>query len=286
MKSTDAGIRHQSGFTLTELALVVAIVALLIGGTVMTLAAQNSAREITDTRRALEQAREGVLGFAIRFGRLPCPASDGSIDVDGAGTTPTNGRESFCTNAAPGACAPNTTTPQAHGRCSNPDNGYLPAVTLGVGPVANTPPVVQGLLLDAWLSPLRYVVSQRDLVVTVVGPPPTPDWIALNKPFTSADGLKKIVLVPSKSPAAYPPAEALQITTGGAVVVAPVVIYSYGRNRSVLGVGTDEQENGDLDLMFVEREPSPPGTAAEFDDLLIWIPSNQLFNRLIAAGAI
>ena len=51
-------IRTTAGFTLTELAVVFAIVALLVGGAMYTLSAQTEIRAYDDTRRRLEQARE------------------------------------------------------------------------------------------------------------------------------------------------------------------------------------------------------------------------------------
>jgi len=61
---------RQHGFTLAELAIVTVIIALLIGGTVLTFSAQNDAREIADTQRTLDQARDAVrvdLGSCARF---------------------------------------------------------------------------------------------------------------------------------------------------------------------------------------------------------------------------
>jgi prepilin-type N-terminal cleavage/methylation domain-containing protein len=276
MKSTADCIRRQSGFTLTELAVVVAIIALLIGGIVMALAAQNRAREISDTRRALEQAREALIGFAIRYGRLPCPATDGSNDIVGAGTTPSGGLESFCTTAGLGVCGANVTAVQAHGQCSNPD-GFVPAATLGIGPTD-----AQGFLLDAWQGRVRYAVTQQDMTITNAPLlPPTPYWIALTKPFTSPGGLKQIVIVPTKNPP-YPPVENLQVVTGGTTLVVPAVIYSTGPNRPQPATWSlDEQENDSRNGLFIDRLPGP-----DFDDLVIWISPNILFNRLIAVGAI
>ena len=45
------------GFTLTELAVVMAIVAFLLGSLMYTLSAQSEQRNFEDTRRRLEQAR-------------------------------------------------------------------------------------------------------------------------------------------------------------------------------------------------------------------------------------
>jgi len=279
---------RQHGFTLAELAIVTVIIALLIGGTVLTFSAQSDAREISDTQRTLEQAREAILGFALRNGRLPCPATNGSIDVSGAPTTPSNGRESFCPNIAPGACGANTFVAPAHGRCSNPNNGFAPAAALGIGPIeTNAASANFSLVLDSWLQPIRYSVSQ------VLAPAPSPPNTML---FTAAGEMRNHLLT---SPPVAP--DLLVCTTSAGAAPAtpacgplaasfqtPSVAYSTGKNAVAAGVGADEVENGNGDRIFVARTPTPfnPAPAAGFDDLVIWVSPNILYNRLISAGAL
>jgi prepilin-type N-terminal cleavage/methylation domain-containing protein len=72
-----------AGFTLTELAIVMIIMALLIGGMMLPLSAQQDIRQNADTMRQLDEIREALLGFAITNGYFPCPAkstSDGNED--------------------------------------------------------------------------------------------------------------------------------------------------------------------------------------------------------------
>ncbi|HJV92470.1 MAG TPA: hypothetical protein VJ572_03290 [Azonexus sp.] len=61
----------------------------------------------------------------------------------------------------------------------------------------------------------------------------------------------------------------------------PAIILSTGKNG--VGPGADEQANADGDRSFVSHTPTPAG-ANEFDDLVIWLSPNILYNRLIAAG--
>ncbi|WP_229415627.1 type II secretion system protein [Pseudoduganella armeniaca] len=63
------------GFTLVEVAIVLVVVGLLIGGLITPLSTQLEQRRVADTRRALEEARDALTGFAIRNGYLPCPPS-------------------------------------------------------------------------------------------------------------------------------------------------------------------------------------------------------------------
>lgn len=275
--------RRQSGFTLAELAIVTVIIALLLGGTMLTFQAQSDARDVADSRRSVEQAKDAIIGFAIRNGRLPCPAAAAS-----------NGLESFCVEAvAPGPCTPTTAPTTAvltHGRCSSP-TGFVPAATLGIGPVQVNPSgtvIAPGTLIDSWQQPVRYVVTQID-ALPVAGPPPLP---AVTRPFTSAGGLRQIAL---RNPPFVPDlavcAQGTGLTPGfadagcNAAVTSfatAAVLFSTGKNFTIAGAaGADDQENLDGDVVFVANEATPGR-----DDVVSWLSTNILFNRLIAAGAI
>lgn len=266
--------RRQRGFTLTEIAIVFMIVALLIGGTVLTFSAQNDARQITETQRTLEQARDAIIGFTIRTERLPCPAN-------GA----TTGVEAFFN---PGPALPIDLS------CNFPD-GFVPALTLGIGPTD-----AQGFLIDSWGNRIRYAVSQwptgspnataGSCPPLAPSPPPVnpgPLNYAQCPAFTTAGAMKGLGLatIPAN------PATMLQVCNAaacGLTFFSPAVLYSLGRNGAFPGVGTDELENTDGDLIFVSRTPTPFEAAplAGFDDLVIWVSPNILYHRLIAAGAL
>jgi len=64
------------GFTLTELTIVLVIVALLTGGMLLSLSAQSDARNVADARKQLGEVKDALLGFAAVNGRLPCPDTD------------------------------------------------------------------------------------------------------------------------------------------------------------------------------------------------------------------
>ena len=124
--------RSAHGFTLTELAVVLAIVGLLLGSLMFTLSAQVEQRAFDDTRRRLEMARELILTFAITNGRLPCPARYTSA------ASHSSGLESFCSAAATSTistCSGSETTTKPtgpeHGTCSNHWDGFVPGATLG-----------------------------------------------------------------------------------------------------------------------------------------------------------
>lgn len=100
----SAGVSR--GFTLVEMAVVLVILGLLLGGMLVPIGAQIDQKNYSDTRKALEEAKEALIGFALVKGYLPCPAISFA-----------DGRE----NRSGGVC--------------NTRSGFLPWAELGVRPV-------------------------------------------------------------------------------------------------------------------------------------------------------
>lgn len=252
--------RRAAGFTLTELAVVMTIVALLLTATMYTLSAQTEQRNRNDTERRLQEAKDLLLSFALVNGRLPCP---------GVAT----GDESGGPAAA----------------CANNYGGFLPGRAIGYQPVD-----ANGFALDAWNNRIRYAVSQTtwgvwparftrqhgantSAVPTIV--PATAPWSLTQTP---AD-----LVVCSASPAvpAATACDAGTAVTNQNVVVA--VVFSTGKNGATGGTGTNEARNLDANALFVSRPPDPAGAAGgEFDDMMVWIPVGLLYGRMIAAGVL
>lgn len=81
-----------AGFTLVEMAVVMLILTLLAGGLSAGLGTQLARRAEANTDDALTEARDALLGYAIRKGGFPCPAksaTDGTESRD-AGTCKTH----------------------------------------------------------------------------------------------------------------------------------------------------------------------------------------------------
>lgn len=116
--------KNNSGFTLVEMAIVLLIVGLLLGGLIPTLSAQMETQRINETRKQMDEVQQALIGFVLANGRLPCPA-DPSIATGqtGAGVE----RTPPCTNG-------NST-------------GALPWATLGVNET------------DAWGNRYTYRVT-------------------------------------------------------------------------------------------------------------------------------
>lgn len=113
--------RRHSGFSLIELAVVLVIIGLLVGGGITALEATQMQTLRSDQQRQLERVRTALYGFAMSKGRLPCPAD---LDDDGE-----EGGE--CSGAAADSIV----------------GGRLPWADLGLG------------RRDSWGSPLRYAVT-------------------------------------------------------------------------------------------------------------------------------
>ena len=247
--------RQGHGFTLIEMAIVLIILTLVVGGALMPLNAQIEQRRRTETQKMLEEIKEALIGFAVANGRLPCPAIAAS-----------NGMEDPADAAGGNAC-------------TNP-NGFVPAVTLGIMPIDD-----HGFAIDGWGSRIRYAVTQAN-----------------SNAATTSDGIKNAVAISSGitytgmsafSPDLHVCASSTGVTTtdcgttaGNTLTAsAPALIYSLGPNWSTGGTGNDEAENLDADVVFVSHVPSPATSPnGEFDDMLVWISPNILFNRMVAAG--
>lgn len=236
---------HQRGFTLVELAIVLVIVALLSGGLMMSLMAQQESIASSETQRRLNEARDALLGFAAANGRLPCPAAPGTTGVE---------------------------LPAGGGTCNNPWDGFLPAITLGLSPTNEN-----GYALDGWGNPIRYAVTtESSNQVTTAN--------QIKAAWNAGTSLAADLYVCSTATGASGSGGAAKCATGTDLSTKAVaVIFSRGRNGAAAPLSTDEQANGDADRLFVFHTPTPAG-ANEFDDLVIWLSPNILYNRLIAAG--
>jgi type II secretory pathway pseudopilin PulG len=74
MRVIGSRMCRTGGFTIVEMAIVLAMIALILGTGLTVFSVQQDQRRIEDTKGRLSDAREALIGFAIVKGRLPCPA--------------------------------------------------------------------------------------------------------------------------------------------------------------------------------------------------------------------
>ncbi|HEX3096934.1 MAG TPA: hypothetical protein VHQ02_04410 [Usitatibacter sp.] len=246
-----------AGFALLEVWVVLVVLAVLLSGLALPLAAQVQMRRQEELRRQMEEARDAVMGFAAAQGRLPCPALEG-----------TGGQEAF----AAGADA-------STGECADFYGGFLPAASLGLSGVDP-----DGFARDPWGSPrnrLRYAVFGAASVNGTANP------------LTRTDGMRMATLagLGAASHFLFICSAGREANASGCGPAsrqltrrAAFVILSLGPTATATPLpGSDEAKNLDGDAVFVSRESSSaPGL--EFDDVLLWVPIHLVTHRLIAAG--
>ena len=210
-------IKHKSGFTLVEMAIVLVIVGLLVSAFLVPLGAQRDLKDYSDTRATLGLIQEALYGYALSHSALdgkpylPCPDSN---DADNA------------ENRTAGVC--------------DFLEGNLPTENLGL---RNT---------DNWNNSYRYRISAAFA--------------------DSATGFKLVSNGDIN----------IRSAVAGSVIASniPVVIISWGKNGAAIpAAGSAEDENRNNNTNFVTQDLSP-----NFDDVVVWISPNVLFNRMVTAG--
>lgn len=249
-------MRLSRGFSLVEMAVVLFIVGLLLGGALLTLTAQQEQRNHEETQRRLNAAVDALIGFAVLNGRLPCPGSaSGDEDPAGGGTCTTN------------------------------YGGFLPARTIGFQPTD-----AAGFGVDVWGNRIRYAVSAS--LYSTTGPPAEcrPGGAApASPPFTSRDNLKANGVGCRSNDLDVCTSTACASRVVG-TRTAVMIVYSTGKNGSLPADSVarpNENENLNANATFVFRPPDPQGTAGgEFDDLMVVVPVGVFYSKLIAAGVL
>ncbi len=66
----------ESGFSLIELAVVLVLIGIMLGGLLYPLRTQMEQRNRGQTEQMLEDGREALLGYSAAYGYLPCPSSE------------------------------------------------------------------------------------------------------------------------------------------------------------------------------------------------------------------
>lgn len=246
----------ESGFSLVEMAIVLAIVTLLLAGLLPTISSQIEQQHRNETRKQLEEIRSALIGFAVTNGRLPCPDTnnDGTEDFAASGVT---------------EVIPNAPYTGQSTRIVSPCNGggTIPYNQLGTAQidgfggtfVYNVTPVFAGKNVERWsgLYPAGSLLSTDP-----------------NGKFLLPDAGTLFVCSGTTNSATTP------CPTPRLIDTAVAVVLSRGANFALTPAPSiEENENTDNDYDFISHDNSPT-----FDDLVVWISPNTLFNRMVAAG--
>lgn len=238
-------MKSHSGFTLIELAIVLVIVTILVGGLAVPLSAQIEARRIGETRKAMEAIHDTLIGYAmsntVTVGGvtrhfLPCP------------DTNNDGREET-RDAISGACTA--------------ERGGLPWITLGL----------KGD--DAWGNRYTYAVSPgfSNAKNGFTSDPITPATLNV---YINADCIAPVVMenVPAVVVSHGPQGRGALNMNGGTPLAPASVAADERQNLNVASASLPCANTN-----FVSHNPT-----ANFDDLITWLSSSELFSRVCPSG--
>lgn len=82
--------RKSAGFSLVEMAIVLAIIGLLLGGLLPAISGQIEQQRRNETRKQIDEIKDALIGFAIINGKLPCPATVTYGEADSTCTNPSS----------------------------------------------------------------------------------------------------------------------------------------------------------------------------------------------------
>lgn len=241
-------MKRQRGFSLIELAIVLVIVTLLIGGLAVPLSAQIQARRIAETKKIMEEAREAIFGYAMTHivdhdaspstplrPTLPCPDTDG------------DGRE----NVTGAACTS--------------DSGFIPWVDLGTA------------AQDAWGNRLAYAIDidygnrgdSNGFNNAGTGDKQICDTSVGSCNVGNVAAAVPVVLV------SYGPNGWGARNVNGSTLQSPTSTDELENFSTSPGLDPPS---------YISRPPSKADSpAGEFDDLVVWISSPVLISRVCPA---
>jgi prepilin-type N-terminal cleavage/methylation domain-containing protein len=303
--------RISSGFSLLEVAVVIAVVGLLVAGLAGPLSSQIDQRRLVETRALLKASETAILAFAATNGRLPCPASATSNGIE--------------------------VSRDAAGRCQIVGGngaivGYVPARTLGLSPLDSA-----GYLTDAWGTTPDFRIGYAIIDTVPPGTGAAGDFSAarvagfnsvftrdnaLNGTYTLASGTNLrnwqalSQYVNTNYSSAFPAKGLLHVCRSATGISglpglpkcgnptngtntpsantlsdqAPVVLFSLGLGNNTAPYAParlDEAPNlpTNADRLFVSHERAEAAAVGgAFDDVVSWVSLNTLFSKMLEGG--
>lgn len=247
----QASFRQQHGFTLVELAMVLFVISLVIGGLLVPLASQLEARQRGEAQARLEEIREALIGYAVINGRLPCHTTEADPGAAAYGE-------------ADVVCTPASLT----------TDGILPWKTLGL--MSGTDPwgAPRTTSTDSWNGYWRYRVKTGFVSeFTLTTDPNVAPAIYISMLNTGASSFASTVFTALTASTEQP--IALVYSTGANLVAD-------GRNADYEAATSALYEGGNVSNLDRDGD----GEEDEFDDVMIWITRPILFSRMVSAGTL
>lgn len=309
----------QSGFTLTELAVVLAIVAILIGASFMMFTPFLLSAKQTSTRARMETIADAIAIYVHDYNRLPCSASPNPT-VEPFGFQRGSGADGqdiniSCVGTDVEGIVPFKTLDLAEEQVKDAWGDYItyritPAFALSFGdyPAANTDIHAACRYLD-WMDAQRTSTVNRNPEKARFCCPPM--GISSDDYYTDKD---IVMLDTAGGKAVWPRTRNTdtkfydhQDTRADIPLMDTVrepgvndyetpafILVSHGPNRfgaytgktssdrmlDVNGVsGTDETENQDGDKTFILRDYTAEQSNSYYDDLVLWRTQNQIYSE-------
>jgi type II secretory pathway pseudopilin PulG len=242
------------GVTLIELAVVLFIISLILGGVLMPLSTRLEQEERKKTSNLLEEIKDSLIGHTLVYGYLPCPdcSDTTSNNCTTTGITANDGLEDGVDAVTYGGAATIASNDRssANFKVCATNYGNVPWATLGVPE------------FDSWDNHFFYRVDDEfaDMTDGTTGC----TNITANVSFClDSDGDIDVY-----------------DETGAAVAQnLPFIILSFGSDDS--STGTSQGENQDGDSTFILRDFS--GETDAYDDLMSWVPAATLKYQMITA---
>ena len=252
----------QKGFTLIELAMVLFILGLLLGGLMSPLSSRLEQADREETKELLNQIKESLLGYALVHGHLPCPdCPDGSFGA-GCGAIDTNDPAEINDGVEDGVDigVNRVDRTNADYSCAT-EMGNIPWATLGIPEN------------DAWGRRFVYSVDESFADNT--------DGTGCG--LTATSGISFEICSTGDM-------EILDTSANTVADEVPALVYSLGKNGEAFG-GTAPVSAAELrnwwtttgDRKFTS-DTYVQAAGSEYDDLLAWISSPSLMYRMVSAS--
>ena len=272
------GMQRRAGFTLLEMSIVLAIIAVVMGSGLAMFSASLDRRQLQETNTKLAALRNAILNYRIIYNRLPCPADltlAYASNYFGVEAPNTNGVTNNCTTGASyhigtGVRGATGTLPTA-----NFFNTSVHYLVVGMVP-ARTLGLPDDYAVDGWGRRIVYAVDMRftvtnaftSITIASLPNPSSQPWLTIS---ASASGPTKTTL------AAYVLVSSGPNGHGG----WPRNFSGTIARISTGSVNTDELTNchcdstataANLTKVFVQKMPTqnPSNILDSFDDVLVY----------------